>query len=267
MSRAEGGTVILPDGTVKIVVQPLSPPKDVDIELMNLNLQAHGAPPGDQQRVVVAIESDTFEPGGDTPEDIAYLPYVTLWVMLPDGEEAACTESRVRMYSVQGDWSLVGHSCKTDESGDVWAVADVERLGAFALVIDDSPATPTPTPAAASLAPSANSVIRDVTSATVRTSLPAMPPTPVPTAVPTAVPAPIGQPAATPEMMPTPTATAVPQTVDSPKPVLQASIDQDGSGGMNGVILAAIGLPMLLGALLIGYLIYRERRRRNGNHI
>ena len=40
MSRDEGGVVVLPDGTVKIVVQPLAPPKDVDIELMKVNLQA-----------------------------------------------------------------------------------------------------------------------------------------------------------------------------------------------------------------------------------
>ena len=265
VSRDEGGTVILPDGTVKIVVQPLSPPKDVDIELMKLNLQAHGAPPGDQQRVVVAIESNTYDPGGDTPEDVAYLPYVTLWVMLPDGEEAACAEGRVRLYSVQGDWSLVGHSCETDESGDVWAVADVERLGAVALVIDDSPATPTPTPATAAMATPTGSVIGSASSATVRTSLPAMPPTPVPTAVPTVVPAPVAQAAAAlePETMPTPTATAVPATVEPPAPAMQASVDTIAPGGMNGVILAAIGLPMLFGALLLGYLIYRERRRRN----
>ena len=267
VSRDEGGTVILPDRTVKIVVQPLSPPKDVDIELMKLNLQAHGTPPGDQQRVVVAIESNTYEPGGDTPEDVAYLPYVTLWVMLPFGEEAACAEGRVRLYSVQGDWSLVGHSCETDESGDVWAVANVERLGAFALVIDDSPATPTPTPVAAAMATPTGSVIGSASSATVRTSLPAAPPTPVPTAIPTAVPAPVGQSAATPVTIPTPTATAVSATVEPPAPAMQASVDPDGSGGMNRVLLAAIGLPMLIGAMLLGYLIYRERRRRNGIHI
>ena len=269
VSRSEGGTVILPDGTVKIVVQPLSPPKDVDIELMKLNLQAHGAPPGERERVVVAIDSNTYEPGGDTPEDVAYLPYVTLWVMLPAGEEAACAGGRVRMYSVQGDWSLLEHSCETDESGDVWAVANVERLGAFVLVIDDSPATPTPTPAATAMATSTGSVIGSASSSTVRTSLPAMPPTPVPTAVPTVVPAPVAQAAAAPgpETMPTPTATAVPATVEPPAAAMQASAEPDGSGGMSSVILAAIGLPMLSGALLLGYLIYRERRRRNGNHI
>ena len=46
VSRDEGGVVVLPDGTVKIIVQPLSPPRDVDIELMKVNLQAHGQPSG-----------------------------------------------------------------------------------------------------------------------------------------------------------------------------------------------------------------------------
>ena len=49
VSRDEGGIVVLPDGTVRLVVPPGSPPKDVDIELMKLNLQsAHGQPPGEQ---------------------------------------------------------------------------------------------------------------------------------------------------------------------------------------------------------------------------
>ena len=75
VSRDESGVVVLPDGTVKLIVQSLSPPKDVDIELMKVNLQAHGHPPGEQERVVVAIESNTYEPGGDTPEDVAYAPH------------------------------------------------------------------------------------------------------------------------------------------------------------------------------------------------
>ena len=266
VSRSEGGTVILPDGTVKIVVQPLSPPKDVDIELMKLNLQAHGTPPGERERVVVAIESNTYEPGGDTPEDVAYLPYVTLWVMLPAGEETVCAGGRVRMYSVQGDWSLLEHSCETDESGDVWAVANVERLGAFVLVIDDSPATPTPTPAAAAMATPINSVIGNASSATVRTSLPSMPPTPVPTAVPTAVPALVGQPMATPGTMPTPTATAVSATVEPPAPAMQASVETQDSGSFNGLLLGALGLPLLVGGGIVVFLFY-GKRRRNGEQL
>ena len=64
VSRVEGGVVILPDGTVKIVVASARRLlKDVDIELMKVNLQAHGVPPGAQERVVVAIQSNTYEPG------------------------------------------------------------------------------------------------------------------------------------------------------------------------------------------------------------
>ena len=102
VSRSEGGVVMLPDGTVKMEVQPLAPPEDVDIELMKVNLQAHGVPAGEDERVVVAIESSTYPPGGDTPEDVAYSPALELWMMLPDGEETACDAGRVRLYSVQG---------------------------------------------------------------------------------------------------------------------------------------------------------------------
>ena len=77
VSRDEGGVVVLPDGTVKIVVQPLAPPKDVDIELMKVNLQAHGQPPGEKERVVVAIESNTYPPGEETR--LRMLPMHLTW--------------------------------------------------------------------------------------------------------------------------------------------------------------------------------------------
>ena len=264
VSRDEGGIVVLPDGTVKIVVQPESPPKDVDIELMKVNLQAHGQPPGEQERVVVAIESNTYEPGGDTPEDVAYAPYVELWVQLPEEDAAACDEGKTRVYSVEtGTWSLIEHRCETDESDKVWAVAEVERLGAFALVIDDAPVPPTPTPVAAALATPANSVIKAAAPAIVRISLPAQPPTPVPTSVPTAVPVPNGETTVAPAMVPTPTPTAVPAGNEPFAPTMQAPVGDGGSGGFGKIILAALGVPMLIGTLIVVYLLYRERRRRD----
>ena len=51
--------------------------------------------------MVVAIESNTYEPGGDTPEDVAYSPYVELWVQLPQEDAAACDEGKTRVYSVE----------------------------------------------------------------------------------------------------------------------------------------------------------------------
>ena len=265
VSRDEGGVVVLPDGTVKIVVQPLAPPKDVDIELMKVNLQAHGQPPGEKERVVVAIESNTYPPGGDTPEDVAYAPYVELWVQLPQEDAAACDEGKTRVYSVEAEtWSLVEHRCETDESDKVWVVAQVERLGAFALVIDDAPVSPTPTPVAAAVAATATAIPASAPAvAAQRISLPAQPPTPVPTSVPTAVPMPNGKTTVAPAMAPTPTPTAVPTGNEPSAPMMQASAGDGGSGRFGRIILAALGVPMLIGTLIVVYLLYRERRRRD----
>ena len=265
VSRDEGGVVVLPDGTVKIVVQPLAPPKDVDIELMKVNLQAHGQPPGEQERVVVAIESNTYDPGGDTPEDVAYSPYVELWVQLPQEYAAACDEGKTRVYSVEAEtWSLVEHRCETDESDKVWVVAQVERLGAFALVIDDAPVSPTPTPVAAAVAATPTAIPASAPAVAVqRISLPAQPPTPVPTSVPTAVPMPNGKTTVAPAMAPTPTPAAVPAGNEPSAPMMQASAGDGGSGGFGRIILAALGVPMLIGTLIVVYLLYRERRRRD----
>ena len=261
VSRDEGGVVVLPDGTVKLIVQPLSPPKDVDIELMKLNLQAHGQPPGEQERVVVAIESNTYEPGGDTPEDVAYRPAAELWVQLPQEDAAACDESKARVYSVQsGAWSLIEHHCETDESGQVWAVTQVERLGQFALVIDDAPVSPTPTPVAAALATPTNSVIKAPAPAIVRISLPAQPPTPTPISVPTPVLVPNEKTTVAPTIMPTPT--AVPVDNEPSAPPMQATAGDGNSGGFGKIILAALGVPMLIGTLIVVYLLRRERLRR-----
>ena len=272
VSRADGGVVMLPGGTVKIVVPPLAPPKDVDIELMKLNLMAHGVPPGEQERVVVAIDSNTYPPGGNTPENVAYSPDVELWVMLPAGESDACADGNARVYSVRSeDWNLLEHRCETDEAGIVWVVSKIEQLGAFALVIDDNPVTPTPTSAASALAP-ANSAVTNAASVTVRTSLPAQPPTPVPTWVPTSMPVPVGRPTVAPEVMPTPTPTAVPQTDEQPAPTLQASsalqaaAEPQDSGGFNGLLLGVLGLPLLVGGGIVVFLFYRERRR-NGKQL
>ena len=263
VSRDEGGVVVLPDGTVKIIVQPLSPPRDVDIELMKVNLQAHGQPPGEQERVVVAIESNTYEPDGDTPEDVAYTPAVELWVELPEEDAAACDESRARVYSVKsGAWSLIEHRCETDESDKVWAVAEVERLGAFALVIDDAPVVATPTPVAAAVAPTPTAIPASAPAVIVqRISLPAQPPTPTPTQIPTPMPLPNGKRASVQTIGPAPTQTAVPAATESLAQTLQASSEDGDSGSFGSIVFAAIGAPLIIGLFIVGYLAYRERRR------
>ncbi len=262
--RADGGVVMLPGGTVKIVVPPLAPPKDVDIELMKLNLMAHGIPPGERERVVVAVDSNTYPPGGDTPENIVYSPSVELWVMLPDSENNACAEGRTRVYSVQsGDWGFVGHRCETDETGKVWAVGEIERLGAFALVIDDSPATPAAATAVPAASPVSAARLESPTLPVQRVSLPAMAPTPVPTAVPTPLPILNERSAATPVATEVPVSMTTPEpaVAEQPAPVIQASVETQDSDGFNGLILGALGLPLLIGGGIVTFLFYRKRRQ------
>ena len=263
VSRDEGGVVTMPDGTVKLVVPPGSPPKDVDIELMKVNLQAHGQPPGEQERVVVAIESNSYEPDGDTPEDVAYTPAVELWVELPEEDAAACDEGKTRVYSVEAEtWSLVEHRCETDESGQVRAVTQVERLGQFALVIDDAPVVVTPTPVAAAVAPTPTAIPASAPAVIVqRISLPAQPPTPTPTQIPTPMPLPNGKRASVQTIGPAPTQTAVPAATESLAQTLQASSEDGDSGSFGSIVLAAIGAPLIIGLFIVGYLAYRERRR------
>ena len=263
VSRDEGGVVTMPDGTVKLVVPPGSPPKDVDIELMKVNLQAHGQPPGEQERVVVAIESNSYEPDGDTPEDVAYTPAVELWMQLPQEDAAACDEGKTRVYSVEAEtWSLVEHRCETDESGQVWAVTPVERLGQFALVIDDAPVVATPTPVAAAVVPTPTAIPASAPAVIVqRISLPAQPPTPTPTQIPTPMPLPNGKRASVQTIGPAPTQTAVPAATESLAQTLQASSEDGDSGSFGSIVLAAIGAPLIIGLFIVGYLAYRERRR------
>ena len=265
VSRDEGGVITMPDSTVKLVVPPGSPPKDVDIELMKLNTEAHGEPPRESERVVLALDSNTYPPGGDTPEDVEYSPAAELWLRLPSNDRTACDEGKTRVYSVESEtWSLVEHRCETDESGHVWAVTQVERLGQFALVIDDAPVVATPTPVAAAVAATAMPTAMPASTpafAVQRISLPAQPPTPTPTQIPTPVPLLNGKQASVQTIAPAPTQTAVPVATDSLAQTLQASSGDDGSGSFGSIVLAAIGVPLIIGLFIVGYLAYRERRR------
>ena len=263
VSRDEGGIVVLPDGTVRLVVPPGSPPKDVDIELMKLNTEAHGEPLRDSERVVLALDSNTYSPGGDTPEDVAYSPAAELWLRLPSNDRTACDEGKTRVYFVEAEtWSLIEHRCETDESGHAWAVTQVERLGAFALVIDDAPVVATPTPVAAAVAPTPTAIPASAPAVIVqRISLPAQPPTPTPTQIPTPMPLPNGKRASVQTIGPAPTQTAVPAATESLAQTLQASSEDGDSGLFGSIVIAAIGAPLIIGLFIVGYLAYRERQR------
>ena len=269
VSRNNGGVVVLPDGTVKLVVQPLSPPGDVDVELMKVNLRSHGTAPAAHERVVVVLETNTYKPDGEDPIDVVYTPEAELWLRLQEEDASVCDEGRARVYSVvSGQWHLMEHRCERDESGYAWVVTSVERLGKFVLAIDDAPATATPTPAPAALAAPSGFVTPVAPSAARQTSLPAQDPTPVPTPMPTPLPLPDGRPVAASTFMPTPTPTptAAATLTEKSVPVVKTSSDEQSSNGFRQIVLAALGVPLAIGAVVVGFLVYRERRRNGEQH-
>ena len=260
--RNEGGVVVLPDGTVKLVVRSLSPPRDVDVELMKVNLRAHGSAPATHERVVLALETNTYEPDGEDPIDVVYAPEAELWLRLQKEDASVCGEGRARVYSVvSGQWHLMEHRCEREKSGYAWVVTNVERLGKFVLAFDDAPATATPTPAPAAFAAPSGSVTRVATPAARQTSLPAQDPTPVPTPMPTPLPIPDSKPVAASASIPTPTPTAVVALTEKSAPVVRTSSGEQSSGGFNEIVLAALGVPLVIGAVIVVFLVYRERRR------
>ena len=69
---------------------------------MKVNLQAHGQPPGEQERVVVAIESNTYEPGEETRQRM--LPMHLTWSCGCNFRKKMpqpAMRGRARVYSVQ----------------------------------------------------------------------------------------------------------------------------------------------------------------------
>ena len=175
-------------------------------------------------------------------------------------DAAACDEGKTRVYSVEAEtWSLVEHRCETDESDKVWVVAQVERLGAFALVIDDAPVSPTPTPVAAAVRGRRRppyplrrlqlqcSAYHCRLSRRRRCRLPCPRPCQCQT----------GRQQSLPRWRRQPTPTAVPAGNEPSAPMMQASAGDGGSGGFGRIILAALGVPMLIGTLIVVYLLYR----------
>ena len=111
----------------------------MDIEVQKLDVDSLAAPPGDQERVVLAVELNTFSPGGETPRPTTYSPGAELKLLLPEDEEASCNAGRVRVYRVDGgQWELLDHRCETGEEGRVWAVSVLTSFSAFVLTVDDT---------------------------------------------------------------------------------------------------------------------------------
>ena len=137
VSSDERTEIVTPDSTVWLVVPENAATADVDIEIERLDAGSQPAPPGEQERVVLAVELQTFAPGSEIVRPMTYSPGVELRLLLPDGEEGSCDAGRVRVYRLDADeWERLEHRCETGADGRVWAVSVLTRFSTFTLTVD-----------------------------------------------------------------------------------------------------------------------------------
>ena len=139
VSPTERTEIVTPDSTLRLIVPQNATSDDVDIEAKKLDVDSLTAPPGDQERVILAVRLQTLAPGGETPQPTTYSPGAELRLLLPEDDAASCNAGRVRVYRVDGgEWELLNHRCDTDEEGQVWAVSTLTSFSAFVLTVDDT---------------------------------------------------------------------------------------------------------------------------------
>ena len=139
VSPGERTEIVTPDSTLRLIVPENAVSADVDIEAKKLDVDSLPAPPVEQERVVLAVELNTFSPGGETAQPSTYSPGAELRLLLPEDEEASCDAGRVRVYRVDaGEWELLEHRCETDDTDRVWAVSVLTSFSTFVLAVDDT---------------------------------------------------------------------------------------------------------------------------------
>ena len=240
------------------------------------------APPAESGNVALAVEIDTYDANTGALKPTEYSAPVTLRLRLPEDDEAACGEGRARVYRVtDGDvWTLLTHTCETDDSGRVWAVAELSNFSRYALTISGAPAPPPgPTPTPNSDAPPRQlqrQRPRRLRLLRLRQGPPRLPgprrlrrlrqrPPRHPTTAPTATPAPsptappVPAPAETPTptliaaLTPEPTATPAPTPAETPAPVTPTPpVQTEDDGVMGGSLWLVIGGVLAAMAIAAG---------------
>ena len=109
VSPGERTEIVTPDSTLRLIVPENAASAEVDIEVQKLDPTLQTSPPGDQERVILAVDLQTLAPGSETSQPITFSPGAELRLLLPEDEEAVCAAGRVRVYRVSsGEWELLG---------------------------------------------------------------------------------------------------------------------------------------------------------------
>ena len=218
------------DASVRVDVPAGAARVDVEIRVTKLDVGTVGTPPSTPERVSSAADVQTFVNGAPTP--MTYPEGVDLRFMLPEGDETACVDGRVRVYRVSGEvWTVLEHRCETDDAGREWVVATLTNFSTYVMTIEETPPTPTAVPTATPTAVPTATNTPVPTATTVPTAAPTDTPVPTATTVPTAMPTDTPMPVATtvPTAVPTatytpvPTATTVPTAAPTDTPVPTAT--------------------------------------------
>ena len=139
VSSSERTEIVTPDSTLRLIVPENAASADVDIEVQKLDVDSLPAPPGDQERVILAVDIQTLSPRSETSQPITFSPGAELRLLLPEDDAASCDAGRVRVYRVDaGEWELLEHRCETDDTDRVWAVSVLTSFSTFGLTVDDA---------------------------------------------------------------------------------------------------------------------------------
>ncbi len=219
VTPGESAQIEIADGSVQLAAPAGAAPANVEIRMTTLE-PATLDPSG---RVALAIQLDTFDAITGALKPTQYSAPVSLRFRLPEDNGAACEDGRASLYRVpdEGAWTLLTHSCETDDAGRVWAVAALSNFSRYALTISGEPTatpTPTPTPTPAATPTPAPTATPAATPTATPTPVPTAAPTPVPTAAPTPVPTAAPTPVPTAAPTPAPTAAPTPEPTARPTP-------------------------------------------------
>ena len=74
VSPGERTEIVTPDSTLRLIVPENAASADVDIELEKLDPASQTSPPGEQERVILAVDLQTLAPGSETSSAHHLLP-------------------------------------------------------------------------------------------------------------------------------------------------------------------------------------------------
>ena len=141
-----GGAIVSPDaptmietsdGNARLIIPAGAAPELLEVRMAAVDLDSlEGETPVDDNFLVQAIDVNTYIAGTDTLAPTTWLEGVELWLKLPEDDQSACLDNRVRVYQVKEEaWGRVRHDCAFDSEGNAWTVSILTHFSVYSLVV------------------------------------------------------------------------------------------------------------------------------------